>query len=78
MGKSIGAGCHCATDRRQWSAKNLQSVTDIVETDRVSQLRVEHGYHMTPGRERARLLIDPALFGYFADQERGNEIANLP
>ena len=42
------------------------------------QLRVEHAHHMTPRREGARLPIHPRLFGYFANQERWNEIANLP
>jgi hypothetical protein len=32
---------------------------------------------MAPRREGARLPVDARLFGYFTDQERRNEIANL-
>src|SRR5512133_1295577 len=75
--KSVGTRADGATDPGERSAEELQRITNIIEADRVRELRVEHRHQMAPGCELPGLLIYPSFFGYLGHQERRNEIANL-
>jgi hypothetical protein len=55
-----------------------QRVTDVVQTDGVSQLRKEHTDYVTPRSEGSRHGIHAGLARKFRNQMRWNQIAKLP
>ena len=55
----------------------MQGITQIIEPDAMSQLRIDQAHHMAPRRKRARLILDPGGARNFRDQVAGNKIANL-
>jgi len=54
-----------------------QRITHVIETDRVSQLRVEHRDHMAPCRKRPARFVHPRLSRQLRHQMGRNEIAEL-
>jgi hypothetical protein len=72
------------TRRRRRSAQcaqgrhhHPQPITDIVQTQRVAQLRIQQCHHMTKRAERARLFIHPELPRQLRHQIRRNQIDQL-
>jgi hypothetical protein len=55
----------------------LQRVTQVIETDTVSQLGVEQAYDVAPGIEGAGLLLGSGVARDFGNQMLRNKIANL-
>jgi hypothetical protein len=55
-----------------------QRVTDVVQTDGVSQLREQHADHVTPCTEGSRHEIPAGLARKLRDQMVWNQIAKLP
>ena len=55
-----------------------QGITDIIESDAVSQLRIEQRNHMTPRAEGADFLFHSRFASQLGNQKLGNEVANLP
>ena len=55
----------------------LETITDIVKADGMSEVGVEQGDNVTPRRETARLGGDACLGCQFGNQMRWNEVANL-
>ena len=77
MRQGVGTGTSSPSNRRKRAAKKFERIANVVEAQRMSQLRIEHCHYMAPGREGARLLVHTSLLGHFADQEGRNKIANL-
>src|SRR6266496_772777 len=75
--KGIALGSRGPTNGRKRSAAQLQAVTQIVESDRVGHLRIEHRDHMAPGAELPAHLVHSRFGRQFRNQKGGNEIAKL-
>ena len=56
----------------------LERITDVIETDAMRQLGVTLAHNMTPGPERARLILRTRLPSQFRNRVLRNEIADLP
>jgi hypothetical protein len=54
-----------------------ETIANVVETDGVSELRVEKTNHVTPWGEASRLLVDFVLGGETTDEMSWNELAEL-
>jgi len=77
MTQIISTRRHGAPDRRQCSTIHPQSVTDIIQADRMRQLGINQGGNMTPRSERPALFIHPIFFSQLVNQMRRNKIAYL-
>jgi hypothetical protein len=55
----------------------LQAVAEIVEPNAMAKLGVQQTYRVTPGTERARLILNASLSRYLGDGVFRNQIANL-
>src|SRR4051794_18201 len=77
VGKVIAARRGCPAQGRKRPAMQPQRVTDIVEANRMGQLRKEHADHVTPGTEGSRLGIHAGLARKFRDEMCWNQIAKL-
>jgi hypothetical protein len=77
VGKVIAARRGCPAQGRKRPAVQPQRVTDIVEANRMGQLRKEHADHVTPGTEGSRLGIHAGLAREFRDEMCRNQIAKL-
>ena len=78
MGKPVAARRGRSPDGRKWSAMESQRVANVIETNRVSQLRVQQGHGVTPRRECPAYLVHSRLSRQFGHEVRGNQIAELP
>lgn len=61
MGKPIATRWRCPANRRQRSTVKAQSITNIIQSNRVGKLRVKHCDHMTPSRKRPAHLVHSGL-----------------
>jgi hypothetical protein len=77
MGKIVAAGRSCPAQAGKRPAVHPQCVTDVVQTDGVSQLRKEHTHYVTPRTEGSRHGIHAGLARKFRNQMRWNQIAKL-
>jgi len=77
MGKGVARRRKCDPDTPEQAGMMAQSVTDIIETNGMGELRVEQRHHVTPRGERPRLGFDPVLAGQLGDQVAWNQVANL-
>jgi hypothetical protein len=77
MGKIVTARRSRPAQGRKRTAVQPQRVTDIVQTDGVSQLRKEHTYYVTPCTEGSRHGIHACLARKFRNQVRRNKFAEL-
>jgi len=75
--EAVAAGRGGAANPGQPAGMVMRGVADVVQADCVGQLRVEHGHHMAPRAERARLGLDAGFPRQFSDQMAGYEIAKL-
>jgi pyruvate dehydrogenase complex dehydrogenase (E1) component len=77
MGKIVATRSSGSAQGRKRAAVQSQRVTNVVQTDGVSQLRKKHADHMTPCTERARHGIHTDLARKFRNQMCWNQIAKL-
>jgi hypothetical protein len=73
----ITAWCDCAPDRSKFGSVVSKAVADIVQSDRVRQLRKQETDHMAPWSEGAGLFVHAMLAGKFFRQVRRDEFAKL-
>ena len=66
-----------ATQGRKWAGVQAQSVTHVIETQAVSQLRVEQTDDVAPRAKGAGVIFDAGLARQFGHQVSRNEIAKL-
>jgi hypothetical protein len=78
VGKAVAARGRGAADGRERAAVNPEGVADIVESDGVAELGIEHGNDMAPCREGAAEFIDAGVPGQLGNEVGGNEVAKLP
>src|ERR1700741_5274924 len=77
VGKIVAAGRGCSAQGRKRAAVQSQCVTDVVQTDGVSQLRKEHTHYVTPRTEGSRHGIHAGLARKFRNKMRRNQVAKL-
>ena len=77
VGKRITAWCNRSSYRSKLSRVMTQAIANIVQSNRVGQLRKQKTDDMTPRREGACLLVHPVLTGKFFRQMRRDEFAKL-
>ena len=77
VGKIIATRRSRPTHGRKRAAVQPQRVTDVVQTNGVSQLRKEHTYYVTPRTEGSRHGIHAGLARKFRNQVRRNKFAEL-
>ena len=65
------------TNGHELPGEKPQTIADIIQTDRVSQLCEEQRDDMAPGTKRARFVSDARVSSQFGDKMSGNEIAQL-
>lgn len=73
----IAAWCDRASDRPKFGPVVSKAVADIVQPNRVRQLRKQETDHVAPRSEGAGLLVHAMLVGKFLRQVRRDEIAKL-
>jgi hypothetical protein len=78
VGKSVAARGGRTTQAGQWPGVQLQRITQVIEADAMGQLRIAQAHHMTPGCERARLVLRPGGPRNLRDHLLRNKIENLP
>jgi hypothetical protein len=78
VGKIVAAGRSRSAQARKRAAVHPQCVTDVVQTDGVSQLCKEHTHYVTPRTEGSRHGIHASLARKFGNKLRRNQIAKLP
>ena len=78
MGKVVATRSSGSSQGRKRTAVQPQRVTDVVQTDGMSQLCKEHTHYVTPRTEGSRHGIHAGLARKFRNQMRRNEIAKLP
>jgi hypothetical protein len=77
MGKRITAWCNRSSYRSKLSGMMTQAIANIVQSNRVGQLRKQKTDDMAPWRKGARLLVHPVLTGKFFRQMRRDKFAKL-
>src|SRR4029077_1690167 len=77
VGKIVAAGRSRSAQGRKRAAVQSQRVTDVVQTDGMSQLPKEHTHYVTPHTEGSRHGIHAGLARKFWNQMRRNQIAKL-
>jgi len=77
VGKGVAARRAGPAQGRKRPAVQPQGVTDVVEANRMGQLRKGHADHVTPGTEGSRLGIHAGLAREFRDEMGRNPIAQL-
>src|SRR5258708_4420829 len=77
VGKIVAAGRSRSAQGRKRAAVQSQRVTDVVQTNGMSQLRKEHTHYVTPHTEGSRHGIHAGLARKFGNQMRRNQIAKL-
>ena len=77
-GQTVATGRGRAANGRKRAGVQTQTVANIVETDRMSELGKEQTDHMTPRLERAGFFRRAGSAGQLRHQMVGNEIAELP
>ena len=77
VGKPVPARRSRCADPRQPPAVVAQAVADVIESDGVGQLAVEHGDHMAPGAEGPGLGVHAMFPRQFPDQMARDEVAKL-
>jgi len=77
VGKVVAGGRRRASDAGERARIQVQGITDVVESDTMSQLRVTQTDNMTQRTKGSGLFIDFGLPSYLGNQEFGNEVANL-
>lgn len=53
----------------------VQRIADVIQTQRVTELRIHQTDHMAPGAEGPRLAFDPGFTCQLRDEMGGNEVA---
>jgi hypothetical protein len=77
VGKVVAGGRARAPDAGERARIQVQSITDVVESDAMSQLRVTQTDNMTPWAKGSGLFVDFGFSGYLGNSEFRNEVANL-
>jgi hypothetical protein len=77
VGKIVTTRSACPAQGRKRAAVKPQRVTDVVQTDGMSQLRKEHTHYVTPRAEGSCHGIHAGLSRKFRNQMRWNQIAKL-
>src|SRR5437016_3960651 len=77
VGKAVAAGRSRSPDPGQPAGMVPERVADVVQSDRVGQLAVQHGYDVAPRTEGPGPVFDAMLAGQFLDHMAGDEIAKL-
>lgn len=77
VGQTVAAGRRRATHGGQRPGVQLERVAQVVQSDAMSQLRVAQTDRVTPGTERARLVLHAGLPCDPGNLVLGNEIADL-
>jgi hypothetical protein len=78
VGKIVATRSTRPAQGRKRPAVKPQRITDVVQTDGMSQLRKEHTDYVTPRTEGSRHGIHAGLARKFPNQMRWNQIAKLP
>lgn len=73
----VAAWCHCPTDRSKLASVVSKAVADIVQPNRVRQLRKQKTDNVAPRSEGAGLLVHAMLAGKFFRQVRRDEFTKL-
>ena len=76
--QSIAARGDGPTDSAQRTAVGAQVIAEVVETERVGQLRMDQSNHMAPGSERPTLLVHAVLARELRDLVGRDQFDNLP
>jgi hypothetical protein len=76
--KGVFARRRRAADRRQRPRMQSQRIANVVEAQRVGELRIYQAEHMTPRIEGPALFLHRMGAGQLRDQMIGNQIAKLP
>ena len=77
MWKSVAAWRHCSPDRRELRAVVAESVTDVIESYCMCQLRKHKTDNMAPRGESPSSLVYSMLVGKFFRQMRRDEFTKL-
>ena len=77
VGKIVAAGWSRSAQGRKQAAVEPQRVTDVVQTDGMSQLRKEHTHYVTPRTEGSCHGIHAGLARKFRNKMRRNQVAKL-
>jgi ribosomal protein S25 len=77
MGKIVATRSSGSAQGRKRAAVQSQRVTNVVQTDGMSQLRKEHADYVTPYTEGSRHGIHAGLARKLWNQMRRNQIAKL-
>lgn len=78
MGEGVAGRGGGAPDGRKRPAAKPQRVTNVVETDTVGKLSVEHGDHVAPCREGSTEGLNAIFPGELGNHVVGNKVAKLP
>ena len=65
-------------DGAERTGLQTQRVADVIETQGMRHLRINHRHHLTPATEGARPTLGPAGSRQLRHQMRRNKLANLP
>src|SRR5665213_2799536 len=77
MGQAVAAGRRGSANGGQRPRPQLEGVAEIIESNAMSQLRVQQADGVAPRTKSARLLFHASLPRYLGDFVFGNKIANL-
>lgn len=68
---------NCAPNRSKFSSMMAKAVTDIVQSNRMSELRKKKAHHLTPRRKGSSLFVYTMLLRKFCRQMRRDEFTKL-
>ena len=77
MRKVITTRNRRSANRRKRTRMQFQGVTDIVESNAMSQLRIQQRNHMTPRTEASSTIFNARLFRQLGCKITRNHVANL-
>ena len=77
MRKRITAWCDRASNGSQLRSVVAQTIADVVQPDRMSELREQQADHLTPRGKGPSLLVHTVLLRKFCRQMRGDEFTKL-
>jgi hypothetical protein len=77
VGKGIASRSDRPANSSEKPAMMPETIADIVQTNGVSELGMQQGYDMAPGRKLPCLFVDPVLPRQFGNQMARNNLADL-